>query len=142
MPQAHTQRFHSYEEKFLAWMREHEVTFTDGHEFVRRLSIFADNDDFIAQENAKASKYTVGHNKFSMYTNEEFKQLMNLGKSMPNRQPSANVHNVREGEVTSSSVDWEAAGAVTGGKIALYGNNNLLIKRWFPNSEGPGQLRM
>jgi cathepsin L len=104
-----------YEEKFVSWMQEHNVHFFNGEEFVRRLSIFSDIDDFINMENAKGLTYTLGHNKFSMYTNEEFLEMMGLNNPMPARpvpigEQGPNV------EANPTSVDWVNSGAVTGVK--------------------------
>ena len=93
-------------------MRKHKVDFANGEEFVRRLGIFASNDDFIAKENAKNLSYTVGHNEFSIYTHEEFLAMMNLDAPLRQRTPGHSVHS-SNGVENPTSVDWNAAGAVT-----------------------------
>lgn len=104
-----------YEAKFHDWLMEHDIHLANGEEFVHRLGVFAATDDFIARENAKGHSYQLGHNKYSMYTNEEFRSMMNLDAPMPERPVAESVH-TSNGAANPSYVNWVEAGAVTGVK--------------------------
>jgi hypothetical protein len=45
-------------------------------EYSFRLELFAKKDSEIKSINAKQSSFTVGHNKFSTWTDYEFKRLL------------------------------------------------------------------
>jgi cathepsin L len=105
-----------YEAKFINWMNEHKVNFKDGEEFAHRLSIFASNDDYITEENAKNLPYTLGHNEYSMYTFDEFAELKGLNRPFPAPRLGDFVHNNEDTVNVPTSVDWVSAGAVTGVK--------------------------
>jgi C1A family cysteine protease len=105
----------SYEGKFFDWLQEHGVQLKSGEEFRHRLSIFAANDDLIETHNAQNSDYKLGHNAFSMYTFEEFAEMMGLNNPIPEAPEFDEVHEV--GRIQApSSIDWVAKGAVTGVK--------------------------
>ena len=95
---------------------EHNVHLANGEEFVHRLGVFAATDDFINRENQKGHTYELGHNKYSMYTNEEFRSMMNLDAPMPAPLVADSVHTNTNVAANPTSVDWVAAGAVTGVK--------------------------
>jgi sensor domain CHASE-containing protein len=55
--------------------RAFDVEYESGAEFVRRLSVWADNEDRILRHNAgNHSSYTLGHNAFSHLSLDEFHQ--------------------------------------------------------------------
>jgi C1A family cysteine protease len=78
------------------------------------LQNFANNDDIIETHNAKGMSYTLGHNKFSGMSLEEWKAFVHLGLSRPEPDSSALIH-AAPADVSSlsSSIDWNAAGKVT-----------------------------
>lgn len=102
-----------YEAKFIDWMHEHGVELANGEEFVQRLSIFASNDDFINRHNAEGRSYTLGHNKYSMYTNEEFRSMMNLDAPQPEKIVADGVHDSSKVTDVPASKNWADEGAVT-----------------------------
>lgn len=102
------------EAKFFNWMTEHGRKYASGDEFVKRLAIFAENDQFVEEHNAdKTQTYTVAHNQFSDMTNAEF--VATYLRAMP-RDWSGTGSRVHEAAATPSSWDWEDKGAVTGVK--------------------------
>jgi C1A family cysteine protease len=107
-----------YEEKFINWMKEHNVKAENGERFVQWLQNFANNDDIIESHNAKKASYTLGHNKFSHMSNEEFKVYMNLKKMErpADMEPAAFIHTASNTSATADSIDWVSKGAVTGVK--------------------------
>jgi len=105
--------------KFLSWMKQHDITFTDNQEFMNRFEIFVSNEDIIEAHNAAGLPYKLGHNQFSHLTEEEFIHQAGLDRGLPDfvasRGNGANpIHT--GGATVPSSVDWVAAGAVTGVK--------------------------
>jgi hypothetical protein len=55
------------------------VSFLDGHIFVERLRVWADNDDYITQVNDRGMPYKLAHNRFSHLTLDEFHRHYRLG---------------------------------------------------------------
>jgi C1A family cysteine protease len=107
-----------YEAKFFGWMAQHKVTPESGETFVKMIQNFADNEDFINAHNAGKSTYTLGHNQFSHMSTEEWKAYVSKGL-MVKDETSAPAYVHTAPTLRSSipaSVDWVAAGAVTGVK--------------------------
>jgi len=103
-----------YETKFYDWLQEHKVHVKNGGDFVRMLQNFANNDDKIAQHNAKNVSYQLGHNQFSHLSYEEWVSQMNFG-FMPEKVPGAFLHQApKDVSVLATSVDWTTTtGVVT-----------------------------
>lgn len=60
-------------------MNQHGYNFTKGsHEFLHRLKIWSENDDYIVQHNAGGHPYRLGHNAYSHLTQREFSKRMGL----------------------------------------------------------------
>jgi len=107
-----------YEAKFFGWMAQHKVAIQSGESFVKMIQNFADNEDFINAHNAQKSTYTLGHNQFSHMSTEEWKAFVGKGLMVKDEsEKPAYVHSAPalKGSVPDS-VDWVAAGAVTGVK--------------------------
>jgi C1A family cysteine protease len=95
---------------FQSWMKEHGVQFTSPKEFLYRLSIFAKTHARISSENQKGLSYTLGHNKFSHLTEEEF-----IAKYTGLKLPENYERNIVATEPVLSQttdVDWRTQGAV------------------------------
>lgn len=97
-------------------MTKYDINIADGKEFIKRLDIFAENLRIIEEHNADEKKtFTMGLNKFSHLTNEEWKKQMNFGAMPPSlRKKADRVH----GEPSTmkdvpDSVDWTTKNAVT-----------------------------
>lgn len=105
-----------YEAKFVDWLKEHNVQLKNGDEFAHRLSVFADNFDFIEEENAKNLPYTLALNEYSMYTHEEFVSMMGLDKPIPEPFVGDYTHDNENTVDAPTSIDWVSLGAVTGVK--------------------------
>eukprot|EP01031_Cornospumella_fuschlensis_P029685 gene29685-35831_t len=105
-----------YEQKFFDWLVQHKVPIDEGRNFVHYLQNFANNDDKITLHNeGNSSSYTLGHNKFSHLSYEEWRTVVGFGlRPKPTHIPSSLVH---RGPEDSSSlpdeVDWTQKGAVT-----------------------------
>lgn len=107
-----------YEQKFFEWLQQFREEVKDGNHFVHMLQNFANNHDFIEQENTRGFQYTLGHNKFSHLSFEEWTDYVKLGLEKPNLQSTSEfVHNAPSDVSTlASSIDWTTQGAVTGVK--------------------------
>jgi C1A family cysteine protease len=105
----------SYASRFAAWVREYRVSFLDEHEYAHRLSVWIQNDKLIAAHNAQgnATSFELGHNQFSMWTRAEFAAL--FLSPMEAVEVDFSKRDVDSSDVPAS-VDWVAAGAVTGVK--------------------------
>jgi len=108
-----------YEQKFVDWMKEYDMNF-DGAEFVKRLSVFSDNHDFIVKHNEQGNAtYTLGHNQFSHMTFEEFeKQFLNLNMQnqlniMKKYKALRYASEDRRSLAGADEFDWVSKGAVT-----------------------------
>jgi C1A family cysteine protease len=104
-----------YEAKFYDWIQTHKIDIKNGDQFAHMLANFANNDDIIERHNAKKLSYTLGHNKFSGMSNEEWIAYVRVGLDMPNKEKAPFTH-VAPKDVSAlpTSVDWtQTAGIVT-----------------------------
>jgi C1A family cysteine protease len=105
-----------YEKKFFEYIASYKLHIKDAKEFVRILSIFADNLDFIEKHNSEVHTYTLGENQFTHLSHAEWKSsVFTHGLNVPKlrRNPSSPVLTAKLGATNPSSVNWVTAGAVT-----------------------------
>lgn len=77
--------------------------------FEVRYEIFKKANQEIEEHNSKNPTSTMGHNRFSTYTDKEFNSMMGfLALDRVQETPYASYEPTNE-----DSVDWVAAGAVT-----------------------------
>jgi len=108
-----------YEEKFVNWLSNFNITSRDGSHFAHMLNNFANNDDIIETHNAnKDNTYELGHNHFSHMSFDEFKTYVRLGLNSPAEDTVAEFVLEAPQNLTAlpTSVDWSTKGAVTGVK--------------------------
>lgn len=108
-----------YEEKFVNWLSQFNITSRDGNHFTHMLSNFANNDDIIESHNAKKDEtYTLGHNHFSHMSFDEFKSYVRLGLQERVEETVAEyvLEAPKDLSALPASVDWSTKGAVTGVK--------------------------
>ena len=108
-----------YEEKFVDWLTNFNISARDGSHFAHMLSNFANNDDIIESHNEnKDNTYTLGHNQFSHMSFDEFKAYVRLG--LDERAEETEADNILEAPqnltALPASIDWSTKGAVTGVK--------------------------
>ena len=82
-------------------------------EFEFRLGIYAENEDIINDYNSRGLSFTLGHNKFSTWTHEEYKKL--LGLKVPEGHQMSNPVHLDDTEL-DDAMDWRDRGAVNGVK--------------------------
>jgi len=106
-----------YEEQFFDHMTKFNLKFSSGAEFIKRLTIFADNLDKFEAHNADATQtYKVGVNQFTHLTYDEFVAAVNIGGTrIPNlrRNPNGPALVAKPRESLPTSIDWTTKGAVT-----------------------------
>jgi len=102
-------------EAFLQFQKTHDKHYSTDAEWVKRLSIFADNMEKVAQQNkdhiAIGGEAVFGITKFSDLTAEEFKSMY-LTYIPPNTTTVEYTVPVHNGEL-AATVDWRTKGAVT-----------------------------
>jgi C1A family cysteine protease len=99
-------------ENFSSWKAKHNKSYATPAEYKYRLSVFAKNLEKIQSlRGDKTLTYTVGLNKFSDLTEEEFvaKYTGYVGVDRENTV----AHVVPQGWKQSTNVDWRTQGAVT-----------------------------
>merc|ERR1719174_911370 len=93
--------------KFVSYIAEHNKSYATSEEFTFRMNQFIEKDNFINEHNAENSSFTVGHNQFSDWTQEEFDQLQGWHAS------NIPKHYAAWEPTNATSVDWRTKGAVT-----------------------------
>lgn len=104
------------EKSFYEHIVKYNLKFGDGKEFVKRLSIFAENLKTIEEHNAAGHSWKMGQNKFSHLTFDEFKDEVRIGGYRPPmlRKSGDKVHEApADMSSVPKSVDWRNEGAVT-----------------------------
>lgn len=99
--------------KFINYVAHYGKSYGTSEEYLFRMSIFAEKDAEINKVNAEQSSYVLGHNKFSDYTESEYKRLLGYKKNdmIVDREPEM----ITNATVPSfaTGVNWVTAGAVT-----------------------------
>ena len=98
--------------KFINYIAEHNKYYHSTEEFDFRHQIWAEKDEQIDAHNAEGHSWTLGHNKFSDWTDEEYKTLLGY-------RPELRTAQYQDIEPTpyvvsnSDGIDWRTRGAVT-----------------------------
>jgi cathepsin L len=96
------------EQSFIQHLASHGISFGTAEEYKFRLSIFAEKDAEYKKINANSENtFTVGHNKFSTWTKDEYKRILGY-KGL---KPQKNVTTLNATKL-ADSVDWRTKGAV------------------------------
>jgi len=99
--------------KFINYVAKFGKSYATKEEYATRLGQFAIKDAVIAEENAAQSSYTLAHNKFSDYTDAEYKKMLGYKKNqmVVDREPEM----VQANSVPdfATGVNWITNGAVT-----------------------------
>jgi len=95
------------QQSFMQHMAEYGLSYGTQEELEFRMQIYAKKDAFIKETNAQETSFTVGHNKFSTWTDFEYKKLLGFkGKQNLTENIAEINYNV------PASVDWRKEGAV------------------------------
>jgi len=103
-----TPELYSVASEYMVYLAQHGKSYITNEEFAARKALYMETDAFINEHNASGAKFTVGHNKFSDFTDYERKQL--LGYIAPTDVQEPVWH---ETNAVPASVDWRTKGAVT-----------------------------
>jgi len=97
-----------YETVFARFMAEHGKVYATLDEYMTRFQTFKQNLDYIRKHNSNDYEYTLGINKFSDMSREEFK-----AKYLGTRPPVADKNVVvLDASTAPASIDWRTKGAV------------------------------
>lgn len=110
----HTDELHALTEaKFMEHVANYGLSFGTQEEYNFRLMIFAENDQYIQKINTEQalvqSSYWLAHNKFSTWSDMEFKKMHNR---MPSQPQNESLIVELPTEESPDSVDWRTKGAV------------------------------
>jgi len=101
----------SLEFEFTNYMSNFNKNYQSDSEYNFRREIFEKNLIGNNEHNAKGLSYTIGVNKFSDWTDEEFKSMLGYRKN--NSRQSANLRTIKaKGEPTLESIDHRESGFV------------------------------
>ena len=103
----------TYEETFYNWMKDFNISFENGNEFLERLNIFIENDNYINEINGQNLPYKLAHNQFSHLTRKEFAELNNLRPIQMNKVKNYVYSTDRKLRTEDDEFDWTTQGAVT-----------------------------
>ena len=93
--------------QYMTYLAEHGKSYITSEEFAYRKALYIQTDAIIEAHNETNSTFTLGHNKFSDYTDHE-------RKAMLGGLPQTTGHNFVElPETNAVTVDWRTSGAVT-----------------------------
>jgi len=100
--------------KFEAWKKEHGKTYETSAALTAAMTAFAANEEIINTHNAKGLSYTLGHNKFSDMTWDQFRST-HMSELFTNKAPKNmnRVHITEGGNKVADEMDWVTKGAVT-----------------------------
>ena len=104
--------FTEAEREFINFIANFQRSYGTKEEYNYRLGLFAEVYEQIKNHNAEEAGYTLGINKFSDFSDYEFRQLLGYVAT-----PEEDRLPVEDAVVNApSSIDWVAKGAVTGVK--------------------------
>jgi hypothetical protein len=93
--------------QFMEYVIINNKSYITSEEFAARKDLWKKTDDFIKEHNASGSKFTVGHNQFSDWTDHERSSMLGY------IAPEAETEPVWLEPTNADSVNWVTAGAVT-----------------------------
>jgi hypothetical protein len=101
------------EYKFINYVAKFGKSYATTEEYAFRMNIFAEKDAELNVINAEQNSYVLAHNKFSDYTETEYKKLLGYKKNdqILDREPETIDNAVVPSFATG--VNWVTAGAVT-----------------------------
>ena len=102
--EVHELEFMNYTAKFNKFYLQMDL-------FEQRMANFVRNDKIIKEHNATEASYTLGHNQFSDWSEEEYQKILGFKKASRNEDGGKCEQLYTESN--ADSVNWVEAGAVT-----------------------------
>ena len=96
------------EARFVAHLTEHQLSFATAEEYAFRRQLFAEHDAIIVEHNSQNFSFELGHNKFSTWTDDEYKAILG-GREEP-EVDEADIELLPE--TNDVEVDWRTKGVV------------------------------
>ena len=100
--------FAMVEQRYMEHISAYGISYGTDEEYKFRLEQFAKKDAEINEINAEENTYVLGHNKFSTWTMDEYKRIL---QRKPSTMDESEVEEL-DTTVMASEVDWRAKGAV------------------------------
>ena len=103
---------HPREFDFMRWISKWNKTYHTREEYVARLNNWLKTDEVIREINAPDSEHThtAAHNKFSDFTREEYKKMLNKMPVLEDNEPTLDAP---EGYVPNKEINWATGNCVT-----------------------------
>jgi C1A family cysteine protease len=101
------------EYRFINYVAKFGKSYGTQEEYAFRLEQFARIDAKIQESNAIEANFTLGHNKFSDYTHEEYKKMLGYKPVTATEAADEIVSNDNEIPTFDTGVNWVTGGAVT-----------------------------
>jgi len=99
------------EKNFIMHLAEHGISYGTKEEYEFRFDIYKKKDaEYNMINSDPANTFTVGHNQFSTWTQDEYKRL--LGYRGPQELPADTEFAVSENLSRPAAVDWRSQGKV------------------------------
>jgi C1A family cysteine protease len=99
------------EREFIQHISTYGKSYGTKEEYLFRLSLFAEKHAAIAEHNSMNGSFTLGHNKFSDWTDAEYKRLLGFKKGNK-RMVKATQPTILDVSDIPDEIDWRKKGAV------------------------------
>jgi cathepsin F len=99
------------ENQFIQHIAEFGMSYGTKEEYQFRLNLFAEKHAAMAVANAENGTFTLGHNQFSTWTQDEYKKLLGYKRPSHLVKSSRNA-TILDTDALPASVDWTKSGAV------------------------------
>jgi len=104
----------SLKHDFIQFIHDYNKSYITAEEFEMRFQLFVETELFINKHNHGNASHTVGHNKFSDWTQAEVDKIMGFIDDRATRREARIYEKLPR--TTVESIDWVELGAVTGVK--------------------------
>jgi cathepsin L len=94
--------------EFINWVAQHGRNYQSLAEYEHRLAQFTRVNEFIKEHNTLGNTYTVGHNKMSDWTEEEYKAIL-THTPMPEDEK---IYAEMDISINATPIDWRSNGDV------------------------------
>jgi hypothetical protein len=99
--------------QFINYIAKYGKSYATVEEYNARLAIFVQKNAEITRINAEQSSFKLGHNKFTDYTDAEYKKLLGYKQTTTTVEASEASATNQSVPSFATGVNWVTAGAVT-----------------------------